>query len=64
MAGLEDEAVPVALADLNSDGALDLITVAGGSDHQLLVHYGGHPDVHISQVQPLQARALTVARLE
>ncbi len=64
MAGLEDEAVPVALSDLNSDGALDLITVAGGSDHQLLVHYGGHPDVHISQVQPLQARALTVARLE
>jgi len=64
MAGLEDEAVPVALSDLNSDGALDLITVAGGSDHQLLVHYGGHPEVHVSQVQPLQARALTVARLE
>lgn len=64
MANADDNAVPVQLADLDGDGRLDLITVAGGNDHRLVVHYGGRAAVHVSAVQPYQARAFTVARLQ
>lgn len=63
MRGVDPRAVLVALDDLDGDQRLDLITTSGGGSHRLLVHYGGQPEVHVSPEQPLQARALTVARL-
>lgn len=60
---LDEHTLPAVLHDLNSDGLLDVITIAGGDDYQLLIHYGGETGVHTSLPQPSQARTLTVARL-
>lgn len=64
LGGLDATIMPVDMADLNSDGRLDLVTAVGYDSHRLLIHYGGADQLHLGPVLPRQVRALAVTRLQ
>lgn len=57
---------PIVAEDLDGDGRVDLATIAGFSEHTLILAYalaGGGWSVHVSDPIPGQVRAMTTAAL-
>jgi hypothetical protein len=56
---------PVLLEDLDGNGLLDLVTVAGFGDHRIVLAYRdpGGVTVHVSAPRPGQVRAMAMATL-